>query len=685
MRRCICVLLLFVCLPAALVFPETPAFQRLPQAQPGLPYVVQLAIPPGLGYPFQECKLSGDPLPKGLAFDCARLQLKGRAPAGGEKTIVLVLLLIDAQGNSKTFQMELRISSKPEMVILGTESPVVPISSAQVAPLISPEGPTVAVKPEPIVQKRSSEEGNTVAQDDSSRDAENLQNAAATLQPISLATPKSLPAKPVLRARRLHPFIAVTAQCTVNSLYTIPQGGAADDESSARSYLIAVRNESDPQNNLTQFHSNLQNLYIKAPQAAARLHDCAANEDNALFDSKVRQWFSDRADAWDALVKDMKTNVKLDSSGNVDKNETYQPSDDLAVPLLDDRNPVPRHQFTYQSFGIVGTTLYAASGAGPESKLFAEIYADFPFKDISSKFWYWGYGRIGSVTQTQFNAANVYNQASTALTSNAQQLVQSAEMAGGFEFRILPWHNRHVQAGYPTLSFIAGGGAITPLTTSPSQISQAYFVTPDIYNFYANPQYDPIKPTSSETSGQQSIGRYTQALMKTCGETTPPPITEPTPNACYVSFYPQDRSRFFRHYEGGLRLKVPLSPAGSPLTTFPAQIDTTFGQNEYVTRGQLRNFVLHVGAITPLPYADKVAIYAFGGMDFGVNGHGDPPGPLLLPAPSNYPLNSTTPTPTASTANTVNIQVPQPNRDRYALGLGWDILGLVKNHVNNAK
>ncbi len=68
-----------------------------------------------------------------------------------------------------------------------------------------------------------------------------------------------------------------------------------------------------------------------------------------------------------------------------------------------------------------------------------------------------------------------------------------------------------------------------------------------------------------------------------------------------------------------------------------------------------------------------------------MNGHGDPPGPLLLPAPSNYPLNSTTPTPTASTANTVNIQVPQPNRDRYALGLGWDILGLVKNHVNNAK
>jgi hypothetical protein len=98
----------------------------LPQAQPGSVYNTQLSIPPGLGYPF-TCTLTGDTLPKGLTFECDRLQLRGRIPQGLDKTYNIVLQLVDAGGNSKSFVLQLRVSAKPEVVSLA--SPTVTTAS----------------------------------------------------------------------------------------------------------------------------------------------------------------------------------------------------------------------------------------------------------------------------------------------------------------------------------------------------------------------------------------------------------------------------------------------------------------------------------------------------------------------------------------------------------------------------
>jgi hypothetical protein len=98
---------------------ETADSRLLPQAQPGSNYAAQLAIPPGLGYPFAECRLTGDQLPSWLALDCLHLQLRGRVPAGMEKTYRITLFVSDHGGNSRSFAMTLPVSSKPVFVDLG--------------------------------------------------------------------------------------------------------------------------------------------------------------------------------------------------------------------------------------------------------------------------------------------------------------------------------------------------------------------------------------------------------------------------------------------------------------------------------------------------------------------------------------------------------------------------------------
>lgn len=115
----------------------------LPQARPGDVYSAQLAIPPGLGYPF-TCNMTG--LPKGLTFDCARLQIAGRAPAGTDKTYSLTLKLADSQGNTETFALNLPVSTKPVAVSL------VPHSAA---PAPTPPDPPTSVAAQTVARPGS--------------------------------------------------------------------------------------------------------------------------------------------------------------------------------------------------------------------------------------------------------------------------------------------------------------------------------------------------------------------------------------------------------------------------------------------------------------------------------------------------------------------------------------------------
>lgn len=210
------------CISIASTFSETPLPRQLPQAQPGSFYSAQLAIPPGLGYPFQECKLTGDTLPKTLRFDCQRLQFKGRIPAAEEKTYNITLLISDARGNTQSFILSLLVSSKPALVDLsGPSQPGDPASSA---PMVVASkggfggGPVQPPNAKNASEVRSSEGAQELAGTDPSLPAAQLGAAAAQLQPVSYfsrqgSTVQHASIAKMTRSRSLHAFSHLSPAC----------------------------------------------------------------------------------------------------------------------------------------------------------------------------------------------------------------------------------------------------------------------------------------------------------------------------------------------------------------------------------------------------------------------------------------------------------------------------------------
>jgi len=311
-------------------------------------------------------------------------------------------------------------------------------------------------------------------------------------------------------------------------------------------------------------------------------------------------------------------------------------------------------------FGIAGLTGSAASSANLEAKLFAELYGEVsPFPYQRPRFRLWGYGRIGSMEQTSLNSATaVSNLASANFTSlQSEEVVQSGEMKAGFGINLNSgnWNKKQ-----PHLMFIAEIGAITPLNAQQTQSStQAYVVTPAVQQFYSTGLF--VNDSNAFKNPCYSSG----TTVSTTG-------TAQNPTDCYISFYPEDRAQFFRNYGGGFRLSVPADQATNK---FPLTIDATVGQDEFVRGGKLHGLVLNLGGVAPLSLY-SAGLYVFGGMSVGIVGREDEPGPVLVPTTS-----SSTPAPT--TSNTVIIALPQPNRDRWALGVGFDILWLIKNHTKS--
>jgi hypothetical protein len=128
--------------------PAQQSVHPLPQAIPGANYAAQLAIPPGLGYPFAKCALEGN-APRWLTLDCARLQLKGKVPATAaastkDADLRVTLHLEDAAGNAREFPLSLRVSAEPQLVSLeDTQSSPVP------SPLTEPPTPASQVSAGP--------------------------------------------------------------------------------------------------------------------------------------------------------------------------------------------------------------------------------------------------------------------------------------------------------------------------------------------------------------------------------------------------------------------------------------------------------------------------------------------------------------------------------------------------------
>jgi len=323
---------------------------------------------------------------------------------------------------------------------------------------------------------------------------------------------------------------------------------------------------------------------------------------------------------------------------------------------------------------LVGVDVTGASSASPQAVLLALGVVDIPLRGVDrkisdSKFGaMWLSGQLGLKGMAQpgvLSSAASAGYYASAANATPDKIVQSMDVSMHFGLQLHTWTipigtfdinlPNTTAVNHPsttaTLSFIAGGGAITPLSVSQSS-PQVFEATPLILQ-----NETPVAPFTS--------------FAPTCSAN---PASTPT---CFVIFTPADRTHFYRYYDGGFRLKLYAKDLPDSELRFPAILDLTVGQNEYVTGGNAHGPVLHIGGSVPIPREDS--FFLFGNFDLGLSrGSGGGPQLQLIPAPVTAGLTPTSP-------SVYTILTTQPNRDRYSIGFGIDVFHFLqsKSDKNN--
>ena len=248
----------------------------------------------------------------------------------------------------------------------------------------------------------------------------------------------------------------------------------------------------------------------------------------------------------------------------------------------------------------------------------------------------WGTARVTSVPQPISSSVGSFATGFAQQVSEVKvnEVAQAVEFQAGVDFRLT---NKHLTFGSfggqtatkVTLSFIAGGGAITPFT--PRETLEVFKA------FHGAPGLPPL-PAGTE----------------------------------FVAFVSPDRDRFFRQFYAGFRLQThyfDYKNPGIPLNRYPAQLDITYGQNEAITGGRLHGGVIRIEGFYPLPYDELKFINLFGTA-------------LIRPIRTNIPdpliLESAPAGTVVPATNVFLITVPQINRDYYRVGVGIDFISFIK-------
>ena len=284
---------------------------------------------------------------------------------------------------------------------------------------------------------------------------------------------------------------------------------------------------------------------------------------------------------------------------------------------------------------------------------------------LSRPLWFFLNPRITSVPQSPTSLGSLNIQSiSDSITgnNNTTSLVQGLDLQGGLEYFVirprqgLPFwsvvKNARARAG---LALVGGVGFTTPFSL-PDKTTQEFTINSTILAQFpnaANPQKD------------------------ASGNDVTPTI---------IAFVNKERSRFFRRYYAGLRLKTYFfsdripgecddsrsdKPCEGLINLFPGVVDITAGKDEAVTGGHLADWVFRLDAVYPLPFIP--AFHIFGGANLALS-RNKTTLPLILEPPSAF-LNLSDPH--------VYVQaLDPPNRDTYRIGLGVDLLEVIKSKMS---
>ena len=364
----------------------------------------------------------------------------------------------------------------------------------------------------------------------------------------------------------------------------------------------------------------------------------------------------------ESVVTDSDANFSYQFNRPLRQNETItinQDGSSSSPTVLTVRRP---RVFTGEEMrAIVGYEQAGASSVHFNQNFFLDFYISRPLGFRSSpnknvRLRWWGNVRMASFPQAgdQTVAATVTGLATQVGALHLNQLARGAEFLSGMEW-ILATSRGFRGLSENTLQrfslgLIAGGGA-TGFFDSPSNSVQIFQV-----------------PAATSTQYASFHKQF------------------PAVTTANVGFLTPDLPRFPKQYFAGVRLTSRyMDPSGMPLTSAPAMVAVTAGQNAVVTGDHLSGVVGRIEAFYPLPFGNRTkkvgalsSIYLFGvtqmrmGSSKGI-GH-------TLPALALQPA--------ASTVNAYDSSVTlvpiSPVRDVYRIGFGVDLVGLLSQLTGNA-
>jgi Mor family transcriptional regulator len=297
---------------------------------------------------------------------------------------------------------------------------------------------------------------------------------------------------------------------------------------------------------------------------------------------------------------------------------------------------------------VVGYQQAGAASAKSEQNYFFDLFISktIPIKqsinpDFGERWRTWGAIRAISIPQSGDATITdtVNNFVANVGGLKTKDAARVFDLLAGIEYRVtgntalLPSFDRQTKQKF-TFSLIAGFGFVTP--TDPQEEIKVFKVFKDAPGL-------PIEAKDKE----------------------------------FVAFIPADRDRFFRQYYAGVRLQTFFfNTHNIPMQRFPAQLDLTFGKNEYVTGGKLDDPVFRIDGYFPLPYENLKFINLFGTAVIrpvrATTGT-----PLVL-----QPADASVKPPAANIALIPNAQF---NRDYYRIGVGMDFISFVQKLMSLGK
>jgi hypothetical protein len=379
-------------------------------------------------------------------------------------------------------------------------------------------------------------------------------------------------------------------------------------------------------------------------------------------------------------------------------------------------NAVADHwQFPFTR-AVVGVDLSAPSSRTLRQSYFIDFDLLAPFRfpgikhnvdPLENRVFFWLNPRITSLPQAaNFSTISSINETGSFFDTNQtiDKIAKGFDVNGGIDIALvkprdgIPWWAEYsnTQAKL-TPSLIIGGGMSTPFSTDSTQVTSA--VTQAICDAFAAPvgQQFSIGTPNSSNGAQGLFCTFNDPNASTNPQKSPliqvqNPSSNPDPNKgvrSFIEFYEQDRSRFFRRYYAGLRLKTYFfSPdvhsycqpfesrnldegdCAAPYDMFPGIIDLTFGQDESVTRGRTLGVVARLDAVYPLPWFR--GMHVFGSMYTRIHGSSKVNQPF-----SGYTIVNPT-NGAANDLNTFRFAFQPLDRDYFRIGVGVDLIQVFK-------